>query len=94
MFDFNLLFVSRQEVLVTISEFESLDYFRLERVAYSIFTRRLDVDIVRVTLYVNVSSTTISNRNVVCFREILTDFPLNYENLLVNRTKRLGTYKF
>ena len=29
VFDLNLLFVSRQEVSVTISESESLDYFRL-----------------------------------------------------------------
>ena len=78
VFDFNLLAVTRQEVSVTISESESLDYFRLERATYSSFAGRSDVDVVRVTLYVNVSSATISNRNAVCFREILTDFTLNY----------------
>ena len=69
VFDFNLLFVTRQEFSVTISELESLHYFRLKSAAYSTFTGQLDVGIVRVTFYVNVSSTTISNRNVVCFRE-------------------------
>ena len=91
VFDSNLLFVTRQEVSFTISESESLGYFRFERAAYLTFPGRLDVDIARVTLYVNVSSTTISNKNVVCFREILADFPLNYGNWLANKTKRLGT---
>jgi hypothetical protein len=91
VFDLNLLVVTRQDVPVTIFESESLDYFHLERATYSSFPGRLDVDVVRVTLYVNVSSVIVSNKNVVCFSEILTDFPLSYGNWLVNMTKRLGT---
>jgi len=37
VFDFNLLFVTRQEVTVSISESESLEYFRLDRALYSTF---------------------------------------------------------
>jgi hypothetical protein len=36
--DFNLLFITRQEMLGTITERESLEYFRLERASYSSFS--------------------------------------------------------
>ena len=91
VYGMDLLVITRQSVLLTINTSESVDHFRLERAVNYGFTRRIYADIIWVMIRVNVSPSTVSNKNIVCCVDTIIQFSVDYNKWLLNRNKRLGT---